>query len=240
FRHLDSADPAVAEDAFLELAKAGDEELGKAAKRMEPERLRKLLASPQTPPERVGLLAFMLGACGGDRDAEVLLGRIRAPLPPPRSDLSGLLAGYVELRPREGWDLVNAILADTKRPFGERYAVISTVRFFHGYRPDDSRREVVRAMAEILKHGELSDVAIDDLRRWKVWELTDAVLEKYGKEGYDAHIVRRGILRYALSCPLESAKRFVPDRRGDEPGEVADVEESLRFELDPKPAAGGR
>src|SRR5688500_256028 len=64
FRHLDSADPDVAADAFLEFAKASDREVGAVGPKLDPARLRKLITDPKTPPERLGLFAFLLGACG--------------------------------------------------------------------------------------------------------------------------------------------------------------------------------
>ena len=37
--------------------------------------------------------------------------------------------------------------------------------------------------------------------------LTVAVLAQYGKKSHDAPIVKRSIVRYALSCPREDARR---------------------------------
>jgi hypothetical protein len=46
FKHLDSADPDVAADAFLEFAKASDREIGAVAAKLDPAKVRKLLNDP--------------------------------------------------------------------------------------------------------------------------------------------------------------------------------------------------
>jgi hypothetical protein len=71
---------------------------------------------------------------------------------------------------------------------------------------------------------------VENLRRWQMWELTPQVLDLYGKKGHDAPLMRRAILRYALSCPRPEASTFVSQRRRVEPDLVKDVEETLQFE----------
>src|SRR5262249_40317757 len=122
FQYLDHRDPTVAGDAFLEFAKSSDQEIGQAARHLAPDNLRGLLDDPKTPPERLGIFALLLGACGSERDAQQLRAMIERPTDRTVAALDGLLGGYIHLRPREGWDLVVAILADPRRSFAERYA----------------------------------------------------------------------------------------------------------------------
>jgi hypothetical protein len=144
--------------------------------------------------------------------------------------IDGLLGGYIRLRPREGWDVVVSILQDENKPFPERFNVLRTVRFYHGWKPDDTRREVLRAVAGTLGEGDFADMTIDDLRRWELWDLTGDVLAQFGKKSHAAPIMRRTIVRYALCCPKPEAARFVADVRRREPDLVKDVEEELQFE----------
>jgi hypothetical protein len=74
-------------------------------------------------------------------------------------------------------------------------------------------------------------MAVEDLRRWQVWDLTSDVLTLYGKKGFDAPIVRQAILRYALSCPSTdtAASAFVAERRKEDPNLVKDAEDALKF-----------
>jgi hypothetical protein len=84
----------------------------------------------------------------------------------------------------------------------------------------------------MIVQGELADLAVEDLRQWKLWDLTREVLGLYGKKGYDSPITQRAIVRYALSCPSDHAARsFLAGRRRQEPDLVKEVEESLQFEM---------
>jgi hypothetical protein len=235
FRFLDSADPDIATDAFLEFAKANDREIGLTAPRLGPAKVRKLLTDPQTPPERLGLFAYLLGACGQPADADLLAGMLAHPTDRTRPTLGGQLAGYVRLRPKEGWELTEAILADPRRPFPDRLAVIGTLRFFHGSHPEETRPQVLRALSVVVQQGDLADLAVEDLRRWQWWDLTKLVLAQYGKKSHDAPLVKHAIIRYALSCPDPEAKQFIRDRRAQEREEVEQIEESLKDEKPPGP-----
>ena len=53
------------------------------------------------------------------------------------------------------------------------------------------------------------------------------VLTLYAKPTHAAPVFRKGIVRYALTCPDPIAKRFVEAARKTEPKLVADVEEGL-------------
>ena len=229
FQHLDSADAAVAEDAFAELARASDAEILAAAKGFDAGKLRVLITAPATPAERLGVFAFVLGVCGGPADAAFLADIVtQRPLPErTASALGGLLAGYILLAPKEGWAVARAALGDARRPFAERLSVIGTVRFFQMTRPAESRADVLRCCGLLLPQGDLADQAVEDLRRWGWWDLTADVLAQWPKPTHAAPIVRRTVVRYALSCPRPEAKAFVAAARQSDARLVASVEESL-------------
>jgi hypothetical protein len=230
FGYLDQADEELANDAYIELAKANDREIGEVAARLAPDRLRRLLLDPKTRPERLSLYAFLLGASGGEKDADLLRSLILKPGERTAAALDGLLSGYIQLRPRPGWDLTVALLGDGRRPFPDRFAALRTLRFYHGWKPAQTRAQVLRGLAAMLPQGDIADMAIEDLRRWQLWDLTPAVLEQFGKKTHAAPILRRAIVRYALSCPRPEAVRFVAGLKQQDPGLVADVQESLEFE----------
>lgn len=233
FGHLDSPDPAVAEDAFREFARAADGDIIKAAKGYDPAKLRKLIADANTPADRLGVFAFLLGASGGPADAEFLAGLLRPNPPGERASAAfgGLLAGYVLLAPKPGWAFTAEVLADEKRGYADRLSAIGAVRYFQATRPAECKDDVLRCCAALLPHGDLADQAVEDLRRWGYWDLTADVLAQYGKPTHAAPIVKRGIVRYALTCPNGEAKAFVARVRQAEPKLVKDVEDLLvRFE----------
>lgn len=234
-RFLDHPDAEIAADAFREFARAGDADIARAAPLLDPARLRKLLTDPQTSPERLTLYAYLLGGCGTPADADLLARLLRQSDDRPGRAFGGLLAGYTQLRPDDGWRMILALLADPRQPFARRLAALGTVRFFYRSQPA-ARPRALQAVATLLPQGDLADLAVEDLRQWQEWGLTADVLGQYGKKTHDAPMVRRAIVRYALSCPLPEAKLFVERLRCTDRQLVQDVEESLQFEK-PAPAA---
>jgi hypothetical protein len=230
FGNLESPVPEIAADAYLEFAKATDAEVGRVTPRLDPAPLRRLLKSETTPSDRLGMFAFLLGGCGSDKDADLLLSLIHRDTEPTRQALGGLLTGYIALRPRQGWQLAADILNDPKRKFLDRFAVISAVRFYQAWKPNESRAEKLRLLAAAVQEGEVADMAIEDLRRWQWWDLTRDIFPKYRLKTHDSPLVQRAILRYALACPDVAAREFVAERRKKEPEAVADAAESLEAE----------
>lgn len=230
FRHLDSLDPDVAADAFLEFAKATDQEIGAVGPKLDPAKLRKLLADPKTPAERLGVLAFLLGACGAKNDAATLTGLIDKPDERTATALSGLLGGLIEMRPEDGWKRIVAIVEDPKRSYQDKLAALGTVRFFHAYRPAENRKSILAAMTAVIARGDMADMAVEDLRRWQWWDLTKHILAQYGKPTHAAPLVKNAILRYALTCPDGDAAAFVKAVESADPATIREVRESLEFE----------
>jgi hypothetical protein len=237
FKHLASPDAVVAADAFVEFARASDADIAKSAKHFDAAVLRKLVADPKTPGERLGVFAFLLGTCGGADDAVFFANMLKQnPLPESvRDSFGGLLAGYVLLAPKDGWSFTAALLGDAKQPYSVRLSTINTVRFLQAARGADCKAEVLKCCAALLPHGDFADQAIEDLRRWGYWELSADVFAQFGKPTHSAPIVKRCIVRYALSCPTDDAKKFVAAVRQSDPKLVAAVEEQLKLFAPVKP-----
>ena len=68
-----------------------------------------------------------------------------------------------------------------------------------------------------------------DLRRWEWWDLTADVLKHFDAPTHAAPVVRRGIVRYALTCPAAEARTFIAAVRKSDPALVAKVEETLKL-----------
>ena len=117
----------------------------------------------------------------------------------------------MHLRPRNSWEKVVSTMRDGRKPLPVRFAVVRTIRLYHGWKPKESHDNVLRSLAAMIAQGELADVAIEDLRRWKMWDLTPDVLALYGKKGFDAPIMQRAILRYGLSCKDQTATKFMTE-----------------------------
>jgi len=230
FAHLDSPEPAIAEDAFLEFAKTPDADIVAAKAVLSPVKLRQLLLDPKTPPFRLGVFAMMLGLCGDATHADTFAKLLTPPLSEAvAGNLGGLLAGYSLLDPKAGWTAIRATLTDGKRNFAHRLSALQAVQFFQVTRAKDYRPIIVDTLKAVLPDPDLADLAIDDLRRWGWWDLSAEVLALYAKPTHAAPVYRKGIVRYALSCPDPIAKRFVEAVRKTEPKLVADVEDGLKL-----------
>ena len=112
-----------------------------------------------------------------------------------------------------------------------------------------SHKDVVSAVALLLDQSDIADLAIEDLRKWGCWGMTDQVLGLYGKKSHDVPIIRRSILRFALSAhginadgsankdqPNPKAQAFVAELRKKDPEMVESAEELLKIETTPAPA----
>jgi hypothetical protein len=233
FKHLDSSDPDVAADAFLEFAKASDREVGAVGPKLDPAKLRKLLADPKTPADRLGLFAFLLGACGGKSDVELLTQWIGRTDDRASAALSGALGGLIELKSEDGWRTAFSILDDAKRGYNDKLAVLGTLRFFQASRPAVHKKAILTGMAAVVAKGDMADMAIEDLRRWQWWDLSRHVLAQSGQPTHAAPLVRNAILRYAISCPDADAAAFVTAARAADAARVREIEDALAFERTP-------
>src|SRR5439155_5113499 len=200
----------------------------------------KWLTDPNTPPSRLGLYGSMLGHSGKAEYGKVLRNLLDDPQRQYTSGIDGILAGYVLLQPKEGWQYVTDIIKDAKRDFLLRYAALRTTRFFHDYRPDViSVKDVTASATILLGQKDIADLAIEDLRKWEDWGVADRVLDLWGLASHDVPIIRRSSIKYAWSFPKDSNKRvaaFIAERRKENTALLDDLEELLRMEA-PKPAA---
>jgi hypothetical protein len=232
-RHLDSTDADVASEAFLELARADDAAVLAAAKRMDPKRIRKMIDDPQTPSERLGLLAYLLGACGTPVEAEWIKSVLRQPSDRFRGALGGLYAGLIMIAPAEGWAILQATLADTRRPYPVRSAALNALQFHRNVNSTANHQQVLAGLKVLLPQEDIADRPIEFLRLWQMWDLTPDVISLYGRQSHDAPLMKQAIVRYSLTCPDPAAKQFVNMVRQQKPDLVKDVEEGLKYEKAP-------
>jgi hypothetical protein len=102
-----------------------------------------------------------------------------------------------------------------------------------------SKKDLTAAVVALLGQKDIADLAIEDLRKWGQWDVANQILDLYGKESHSASIIRRSILRYALSCPpgtSPAVAAFLAERRKDSAKLLEEVQELLNLEA-PKPAA---
>ena len=119
-----------------------------------------------------------------------------------------------------------------------RYAALRAVRFLHDYRTDlVSKKQLVEGLCVMLSQDDISDLAIEDLRKWQCWDKADDVLAIVKTEAYKQPIVRRAILRYSLQAKgSKAAAAFVAERRKADAKAVEEAEELLKLDQDTTPA----
>lgn len=260
FKYLDHADTEIANDAYKEFGNAGHKDYATIAKQVPADQVARWLSDPKTYPYRYGLYASMLGQTGQVKYADTLRNLLTGERK-VSTGVDGILAGYIMLKPKEGWQLLKEYITDSagayvrsragaaagnlavpglSREFLYRYAALRTIRFFWESHPGViGKPELSQAMATLLTQADVADLAIEDLRKWGCWDMSKQVIALYGQPSHDAPFIRRAILRYALSCPNQpEVKQFV-DRMRKQDGEmVKDIEELLKFEqLDAKTAS---
>ena len=237
FKYLDDAEPDIATDAYKEFAYADYKDYHGMAKDLPADKIAKWITDEKTPTFRLGLYASLLGHCGNAQHAEVLRKLLDDPTRRLTAGVDGIMAGYVMLNKKGGWDYLRKTLNDEKKDFTTRYAALRAARFFHDFRSDlIEKKEAVDAISVLLDQPDVADLAIEDLRKWHEWDLSDRILALKDKESHNIPIIKRSILRYALECPKEPAKAFVDARRKADPDGVQSSEELLKLEKTPPSA----
>jgi hypothetical protein len=235
FDYLDSKDSEASSDAYKEFARADYADYKDMAKTLPSDRILKWLDpknSDKTVSYRFGLYASMLGHCGKKEDAK----KVKKILDDPdrrSTGVDGLLAAFVMLSPKEGFEYIRGILNRPKEDFLYRYAALRAVRFLHDYRQDlIPKKELVGAAMILLAQDDISDMAIEDLRKWKSWDVADKVLAVSKRESFDeTTVIKRAVLRYCLQCQgSDAAKAYVAARRKEDAEAVKDAEELLELE----------
>jgi hypothetical protein len=236
FDFLNSKDFEVALDAYREFAKADYKDYKDVAATFDANKLSAWLADPETPPFRYGLYVSLLGHCGKPAHVAGLKAMLDDPKKRDSSGIDGMFAGYVLLlhkhqRTKDALDFLRDNLGNSKQEFMMRWTALKTLRFLHDYRPDIfSNTELADAVALGMKHKDMADFAIEDLRKWKCWDRTNEVLALFGKSTHKVSVIKRSILRFALQSPTPEAKAFVAEQTKRDPDWVNETRELLELE----------
>lgn len=245
FKFLEDPDIVVSSDAYSEFGYADYKDVRVVAHKFPAETLLKWLKDPNTRGSRLGLYGLLLGHCGRPEHAAVIRSLLADNERSYASGLDGILAGYVLLAPKDGWDYLMGLIRDRGKDFPVKYAALKTVRFFWEYRPDViPHPQVLEAMKVLIDDPDIADMPIEDLRKWKVWELTPLVLGYAAKDSHNGTpIIMRAILKYAIMASWADPKNaaaveYVRAARAKNPKQVQFAEEILKDELNAPPAGG--
>lgn len=242
FDNLESNDLEISGDAYNEFAFAEYKEVLELAPKLPAATLMKWLKDPNTRASRFGLYGLLLGHCGKAEDAKELRKLLDDPERKFSSGLDGMLMGYTLLDKKSGYEYLLKLVSDPANEFLVKHAGLKTLRFFWEYRPEVlSKKETLDGMKALMAHADIADMPIDDLRKWKVWEMTDAVLGYTTVESHNSlPINRRAILKFALAANWADPKNtaagaYVEKIRKDDPERVKLIEDLLKDEMKPLP-----
>jgi hypothetical protein len=241
FDYLDNDEIEVSNDALKEFGNADYKDYKEMAKSLPADKIAGWLDDKNTPGYRYGLYASLLGHCGKDKHAELLRKMLDDQEKPVLAGLDGIMAAYTMLRPKEGREYIEKVVKDTNKDFLYRYAALRSLRFFWQYRGDlMSQKDIAACAAQLITQKDIGDLAIEDLRKWKCWETSDKVLALTTSKAHDLPVIRRAILRYALSWPKKNAKatQFIADERKKDKEEVEEIEEALKLEAEANSKTG--
>ena len=167
------------------------------------------MKDPNTRAIRYGLYGLLLGHCGRPEDAKAMRAMLDDPDGGPISGRDGVLAGYVMLDPKGGWEYVRKLVERPRQglppgtPASARSASCGRTR--RASMPAGARCSA--AMKEMIDQPDLADLPIDDLWKWKRWELTPNVLAYSAKESHTKYpIINRAILRFSIAATIADPK----------------------------------
>ena len=237
FDYLEDKDTVISSDAYNEFAVADYKEVRELAEKLPPETLLKWIKDPNTRGSRFGLYGLMIGHCGKPEHAKVLRELLDDKERSFSSGLDGILAGYIMLDPKAGWEyLTNLARGDSEFPI--KYAALRTARVFWEYRPDVvPHKQILDVMKLLMDQADIADMPIEDLRKWKVWDLTPQVLGYAAKESHNTiPINNRAILKFAIAASWADPKNttaanFVAEARKKDARRVEFLEELLKDEV---------
>jgi len=219
-KFLEFPDQLIATDAYFEFAKAPYQHIVDIRQLIPRDKVRRWVTSPGTSRTRLGFYGTLLGLCGDDEDAELLLRKIMPSTAEFRTGINGMMSGYLLLAGDKGLDeidrlqLKNRFLHDVngeflldrsgrKRPipFGETFATMQAMRFMWTYAEGRIAPERLRqSMRLVLDRPEFADLVIANLARWKDWSIQDRLMVMYDDKDFQNGAIRRATIRYLLVC----------------------------------------
>jgi len=233
FDFLEHSDIEISNDAHGEFNRALDADVEKIARTLPAEKLRQWLQNEKTNLGHARLLSFLLGHCGNANDA-VLVRELTEKWVKYEYSIDRALAGYVMLDPKPGWAYVCDLSKNKSKPFLVRFSSLRAAIYLKERQPGIvPEKRVLDLLRTFLDQEYFADLAIEPLRKWACWDLTDAILSLYDQKSHDFPIIKRSIVRYALQCPDAKAKTFIADLRKTDASFVKEAEELLDLEKVP-------
>jgi hypothetical protein len=233
FKHLENRDENISRDAFRQIFRSSEADMQAAFKRIQPDKIRERIKEKKSDSYRLYGYANLLGYCGTSEDVPLLAKLLREELDRKGPYLEGIFRSYTLLDPRAGWAAIRENAKDSSVDFTIRCHALNAAAYFYSTRPGViSQKDVLEVIGLFLSQRGIADLAVDYLRRWKCWKLTDRVLAIATTKEFDNELLRCSVIQYALLCPDDKAKKFVVERRKVDPAGVEDAELRLKLEME--------
>lgn len=216
---LEDSETLLQEDALNEFAMADYPTIRQASTNYDHDQIMRWIQNSATPETRRRLYFTLLGACGTQKNVEVLEAMIRSGDPVQMRGLDALLACYLTLGGPSRMPLLEELFLKKKNAdYTQTYAAIMAIRF-HGQQADIiPQKRAVEALRSMLDRPQLADLVIPDLARWEDWDSVDKLVELFKTSTKEWSYVRVPIINYLRACPrpeanakLEELAKLDPD-----------------------------
>jgi hypothetical protein len=232
--YLQHADPLLAEDAYLEFARAPFDAVAAAAASIDMPKVRHWLASRDVPDARKGLYGLMLGLAIDDQaraaNRALLLETIdRAAREQTtasggdfRPGFDGVLGGLIALDHVSALDLIDQQFLDNPNAAeGHLRHAVTALRFAWQCLPNVPRERLAQSMRRLLDRPSFAASAIVDLARWRDLAARDAIVRLYDRPGEYQAATRRAAVGYLLACGDPPSLAALERLRAADPDGVA-------------------
>lgn len=200
-KFLEFSDPEIANDAFAQFVNAPTKDIAAVAPELPREKIRRWLADPKTPVNRLAGYGVMLGLSGGMEDGKFLERRIAETDPDRQFGVEGLIFGYLMLTGEPGLTTIEKTrLANLKAEDSDVYAALLATRYFWSYGNGKiSRSRLQAALRLLLDRPTYADSAIETLGRWKDWSLHERLMKLYEQKKPDEQSTKEMIINYMIA-----------------------------------------
>ena len=201
-KFLEHDDPAIAEDAYGQLARASYSQLASLQDDLNPDHLREWIRHADSPAQRsrTGLYGYLLGLCGSEADAKFLRYVILRQGDRYGYGVEGLTVGYLNVSGAEGLDMIELHMSRNEENVCF-FSILPALDYFREEAPERIPVERLQSSLHLaLSRPDTAEIAIPMLTRWEDWSAVEQVGELYFDEAFQEQQLQLSILTYLVSA----------------------------------------